>query len=67
MVHFAGAIVGGPIASLPLEGRDRGWGSISGPPDHPLPSLARLAAKLRYPPRKGEGGKVRNVCDGLFQ
>ena len=39
--------LGGPVASLPLEGRDRGWGSFSDPQYHPLPS----------PPRKGEGAQ----------
>src|SRR5690606_40472562 len=38
------------IASLPLEGRDRGWGSVDGPQDHPLPS----------PPLKGKGAPIRN-------
>jgi len=38
---------GGSVASLPLEGRDRGWGSVSGSQNHPLPS----------PPLKGEGAQ----------
>ena len=39
--------IGGAIASLPLEGRDRGWGSVTGPLNYPLPG----------PPLKGEGAQ----------
>ena len=39
--------IGGFFASLPLEGRDRGWGSVSGSLNHPLPN----------PPLKGEGAQ----------
>ncbi|SHF01969.1 hypothetical protein SAMN02745223_01589 [Devosia limi DSM 17137] len=37
----------GSTASLPLEGRDRGWGSVSGAQNDPHPG----------PPLKGEGTK----------
>ncbi|KRA55411.1 hypothetical protein ASD80_13470 [Devosia sp. Root635] len=39
--------IGGSIASLPLEGRDRGWGSIGVHRTTPSPAL----------PSKGEGAQ----------
>ena len=51
------------VVSLPLAGRDQGWGAASPSDDFaPHPSFARDLAdaksKLRYPPRKGQGYRI---------